>query len=135
MAAQVGLSTVNSANAMLNAFRNTAHQVAATYVKIHTGIPGADGSLSAATGDTTRPAVTFSAASNGALAITGTAPVWTKGADSSETVSHCSVWDNATAGNFLWSFQLTASKTWTTTGDTLTLTACGLSLAPLATSA
>lgn len=135
MALQVGLSETNLANAWLNGLRNTAFQIAATYVKLHTGIPGAAGTLSAATGDTTRPQVQFSAASGGALAITGTNPVWTKGADSSETITHVSVWDNATAGNFLWSFELTASKTWTTTGDTLTLTACGLSVAPLALSA
>lgn len=135
MAAQVGLSEVNAANAMLNAFRNVALQVASTYVKLHTGIPGSDGSLNAATGDATRKAVVFAAASGGAIAKTAAEVKWTKGADSSETVTHCSVWDADTSGNFLWSFQLGASKTWTTTGDTLTLTACGLSLTPLALSA
>lgn len=133
MALAVGLQTTNCANAMLNGLRNTSFAVAALYAKLHTAIPGADGTNAAAAGDTTRVALTLAAASGGALAITGTNPVWTKGADSSETVTHVSVWSHATnAGTMLWSFQLGASKTWTTTGDTLTLTACGLSLAPLA---
>lgn len=136
MAAQVGLQDVNAANAMLNGFRNTAFQIAATYVKLHTGQPGSDGTLNAATNDATRKQVAFAAASGGAIAKDGTEVKWTSGADASETVTHCSVWSHATnAGTMLWSFALTASKTWTTTGDTLTLTACGLSLAPLATSA
>lgn len=133
MALAVGLSETNAANAMLNGFRNTSFQIAATWVKLHTAIPGAAGTASAATGDATRKQVTFSAASAGALAITGTNPVWTRGTDASETVTHCSVWSDETAGVFLWSFQLGSSKTWTTTGDTLTLTACGLSLTPIAT--
>jgi len=132
MVAAVGLSTVNAADAMLNAFRNVAHQVAATYVSLHTAIPGADGTVSLNTGDTTRKQVQFSASSGGALALTGTQPTWTKGSDGSETITHCAVWDASTSGNFLWSFALGASKTWTTTGDTLQLTACGLSLSPLA---
>src|SRR5512139_780936 len=138
MAAQVGLAETTGANAMLNGFRNTAFQIAATYVKLHTGIPGAAGSSNAATGDATLKQVTFSAASGGALAITGTNPVWTKGADGSETITHCSVWDGSAGpgtDDYLWSFELTASKTWTTTSDTVTLTTCGLSLAPLALSA
>lgn len=133
MVAAVGLQTTNAANAMLNGIRNTSFAITNTYAKLHTGIPGADGTANAATGDATRVAVTFAAASGGALAITGTNPVWTRGSDASETVSHVSIWSHVTnAGTMLWSFQLGSSKTWTTTGDTLTLTACGLSLTPLA---
>lgn len=132
MALAVGLSTVNAADAMLNGFRNTAFQVASLKVAIHTAIPGAAGTNAASAKDATKVAITFAASSGGALAITGTNPVWTSGSDGSETITHCSVWDGA-GTTFLWSFALGASKTWTTTGDTLTLTACGLSLAPLAT--
>lgn len=133
MAAACGLQTTNAANAMLNGFRNVAFQTATTFAKLHTGIPGADGTANAATGDATRVAISFAAASGGALAITGSNPVWTRGTDASETVTHVSIWSHVSnAGTMLWSFQLGASKTWTTTGDTLTLTACGLSLAPLA---
>lgn len=133
MAAAVGLSTVNCADAMLNGLRNTAFQIASTKVAIHTGIPGSAGTANASTGDSTKVAITFAASSGGALAITGTNPVWTRGTDASETITHCSVWDGA-GTTFLWSFQLSSSKTWSVTGDTLTLTACGLSLAPLASS-
>lgn len=114
---------------MLNGVRNTSFAIAGTYVKIHTGDPGT-GSSNAAAGSTTRPQVTFSAASSGAIALTGTQPTWTNGG-TSETVTHISVWDSATAGNFLWSAQLASSKSWAA-GDTLTLTSCGLSLSPLA---
>lgn len=125
----VGLSATNSANAMLNGFRNVSFAVAGTYVKLHTGDPG-NGSANAAAGSSTRPQVTFSAASNGAIALTGTQPTWTN-AGTNETVSHVSIWDSASAGNLLWTAQLSTPKSWAT-GDTLTLTSCGLSLSPLA---
>lgn len=133
MVAAVGLQTTNLANAWLNAVRNTSCQIATTYAKLHTGIPGADGTANAGTNDATRKQVAFSAASGGAIAKDGTEVKWTSGADASETVTHVSIWSHASnAGTMLWSFQLGASKTWTTTGDTLTLTTCGLSLTPLA---
>lgn len=125
----VGLSTTNTANAMLNGLRNVSFAVAGTYVKLHTGDPGT-GASNAAAGSTTRPQVTFSAASNGAIALTGVQPTWTNGG-TSETVTHISVWDSASSGNLLWTAQLTTQKAWAS-GDTLTLTSCGLSLSPLA---
>ena len=125
----VGLSAANLANKMLDGVRNVSFAVAGTYVKIHTGDPGT-GAANAAAGSTTRPAVTFAAAANGAIALTGTQPIWTNGG-TSETVTHISVWDSATAGNMVWTAQLASSKAWSA-GDTLTLTSCGLSLSPLA---
>ncbi len=124
----VGLSTTNAANAMLNGFRNTAFQVAATYVKLHIGDPGASASANAAA-VTTRSQATFAAASSGAIALTGTNPSWSM--TTTETISHISVWDASSAGNFLWSAALSVSKA-VQSGDTLTLTSCGLSLSPLA---
>ena len=125
----VGLSTVNLANAMLNGIRNTSFAVAATYVQIHTADPGASGTNAVSVGSTTRPAIAFAAASSGALALTGTAPVWTNGG-TGETITHISIWSANAAGTFYWSSTIT-NKTWAS-GDTLTLTACGLSLTPLA---
>jgi hypothetical protein len=133
MALAVGLSSVNLADAWLNGLRNVAFQKAAIYAKLHTAIPGSAGTASAATNDATRKQVTFAASSGGAIAKDATEVKWTSGADFSEAVSHVSMWDDPTAGNFLWSFVLGTPKTWTTTGDTLTLTACGLSLTPIAT--
>lgn len=125
----VGLSATNLANKLLDTVRNTSFAVAGTFVKVHTGDPGT-GAANASAGSTARPQVTFAAASNGAIALTGTQPVWTNGG-TSETVTHISVWDSATAGNLLWTAQLASSKAWSA-GDTLTLTSCGLSLSPLA---
>jgi hypothetical protein len=129
----VGVSTVNVANAWLNAIRDggsTFTVVADTFVKLHTGDPGSAGASNAAAGSTTRVAVTQSAASSGAIAINGTNPVWTNGG-TSETITHVSVWDHVSAGNFLYSVTLSASQAWNT-GNTFTLTALGASIAPLA---
>lgn len=126
----VGLSTTNLANAMLNGVRNVSFAVASTYVQVHTADPGASGTTAVSAGSTTRSAVTFAAASSGAIALTGTQPSWTNGG-TSETITHISVWSASTSGNFLWSAALTTGKTWAS-DDTLTLTSCGLSLSPLA---
>ena len=100
------------------------------FISMHTADPGSAGTSAAAAGSTSRSQVTFSAASGGAIALTGTQPTWTNGG-TTETITHISVWSASTSGNFLWSAQLSASKSWAS-GDTLTLTSCGLSLSPLA---
>lgn len=126
----VGLSTTNSANAILNGFRNVSFAVAGTWVLLHTGDPGT-GASNVSAGSSARSQVTFSAASGGAIALTGTQPTWVNGG-TSETISHISVWDGQSGTpNMLWTAQLTSSKAWAS-GDTLTLTSCGLSLSPLA---
>lgn len=131
MAAQVGLSAANLANKILDHLRGGSawSQPGGLYVKLHLGQPGADGTGSPSA-VTTRAAVTFGAASAGAISITGTNPSWSMSA--TETVSHISVWDAATSGNFLWSAELTVAKS-VGSGDTLTLNSCGLSLSPVAT--
>lgn len=125
----VGLATTTLANSWLNMLRAVAFTApAGTYVKLHIGDPGAAATANASA-VTTRSLLTLAAASAGAVALTGTQPSWSM--TTGETISHISVWDAATAGNFLWSAQLSVSKT-VTNGDTLTLTTCGLSLSPLA---
>jgi len=126
----VGLSSTNVANSLLNTLRGTSFSNSATYVALHTADPGSAGTTAASAGSTTRSAVTFAAASGGAIALTGTQPTWTNGG-TTETITHVSVWSASTAGNFLWSAQLSTGKAWAT-NDTLTLTSCGLSLSPLA---
>ena len=126
----VGLATTTLANKLLDTIRNVSFANAATYVRLHTGDPGSAGNTAASAGSTSRSQVTFSAASGGAIALTGTQPTWTNGG-TSETITHISVWDASSSGNFLWSAALTSSKSWAS-GDTLTLTSCGLSLSPLA---
>jgi hypothetical protein len=127
-----GLATTDYANKVLNHMhRATASTApAGNFVKLHTGDPGAAGTSNASS-VTTRPSLTFSAASAGAVASSNT-PQWTNWAGTSpETVTDISIWDANTAGTFLASVQLTASKT-VQTGDTLTLTSCSVSLTPLA---
>lgn len=120
------------ANAILDALCRsvTWTEPAAFYVKLHTGDPGSAGAANAAT-ETTRKAVTFSAASAGA--ITNSADVdWTSVAGT-ETYSHVSFWDAAAAGNFLGSDALNASKA-VDAGDNFTIAAGDLdvSLTPIA---
>ena len=126
----VGISTTNIANKWLDAVRGTSFSVTNLFVKLHVGDPGSAGANNAAAGSTTRPAITYAAASAGAMSQTGTAPSWTNGG-TSETLSHVSFWDASTAGNFLGSAALTASQAWAS-GNTFTLTSSSWSLTPLA---
>ena len=129
----VGVSTVNTANAWLDCIRasgTTRTVVAGIFVKLHTADPGAAGATAAAAGSTTRVAMTQGAASGGAIALNGTAPVWTNGG-TNETISHISVWDNVSAGNFLYSVALTTPQAWVS-GNTFTLNSLTVSIAPLA---
>lgn len=106
-------------NSILNVLRGTAYTGVTPYLKLHTADPGAAGAT-AASSETTRKALTFAAPSAGA--VVASAVSWTAwSATSPETVTHYSIWDASTAGNFLISGQFTASKT-VTTGDTLNAT-------------
>jgi len=111
---------------LLDTLRAQSFSVANTYVKLHTGDPGEDGTGNAA-GETTRQAVTWSAASGGTMASSNQ-PQWTS-YPGVETVSHISIWDTSAtgAGNCLWYGALSASKSMQT-GDTLTITSLSLSL-------
>lgn len=124
----VGVATAQ-ANTLLNTLRNVSGAVAVVAVKLHTGDPGAAGTT-AASATTTRNAITFSAASGGSMALSASVN-WASWAGGTETISHISIWDSTTAGNFLWSVALTASKT-VNNGDTLTLNTLTLSASPLA---
>ena len=124
----VGLAATTLANNWLNMLRGTAFTApAATYIKLHTADPGAAGTT-AASAVTTRQSATFSAASGGAIALSNSTSFTMTG---TETISHISVWDASSAGNFLWSAALTTSKSVVNT-DTLTFTTLGVSLTPVA---
>lgn len=129
----VGVSTVNTANAWLNCIRSggaTRTVVAGTFVALHTADPGASGATAASVGDATRKTVAQSAASGGSMAISGTAGPWTNGG-TSETITHVSVWDAVSGGNFLYSAALSASQAWAS-GNTFTLNGLTVSISPLA---
>ncbi len=110
------------ANSWLDALCNaTAYSETNTYAKLHTADPGAAGTT-AASAETTRKVLSFAAASSGAIALDTTAS-WTSwpAPANAETISDVSVWDDTTAGNFLYSANLAANKT-LNTGDTFNLT-------------
>lgn len=126
----VGLSAVNTADKLLNTIGRTGTTFTAgsLYVKLHTGDPGAT-AATAASAVTTRYACTFSASSAGSMALTSMGGTWSMTA--TETISHISLWDASTAGNFMWSVALTASKS-VVSGDTLSLTSLTLAFSPIA---
>jgi hypothetical protein len=126
-----GLHAVNLADKWLNMLGGTAFTApAGTFAKLHTGDPGPAGAGNVSA-EATRKALSWAAAAAGAKAIQATLPSWPAWAAGSETISHVSVWDNVSAGSFLYSFQLTAPKA-VTNGDTFNLTAHSISMTPLA---
>lgn len=127
----VGLAS-GIVNAILDALcRSVAwSEPAAFYVQLHTADPGAAGTTAVAS-ETDRQAVTFSAASGGA--ITNSADVTWAAVAATETYSHVSFWSASAAGTFLGSDQLAASKA-VDAGDDFTIPAgdLDLSITPLA---
>jgi hypothetical protein len=102
----------------------SAYSASATYLKLHLGDPGEDGTGSPAV-ETTRKAVSFDVASGGSKASTATVE-WTLVA-ATETYTHWSLWDDVTAGNCLWYGALSANAS-VTAGDTFEITSLTLTL-------
>jgi hypothetical protein len=94
------------------------------HIKLHIGNPGEDATGNPAA-ETTRQAADWSAASGGTAALSATV-TWTN-VSTSETYSHFSAWDDATAGNPLFYGALDAPVAVTAGGD-FNLTACPVSL-------
>jgi hypothetical protein len=105
------------ANKFLDAVGNaTAYSATNVYVKLHIGDPGSAGTTNPAT-ETTRKLVSFSAATAGGL--TSDADVTWSNIAGSQDATFFTVWDNLTAGNFL--FSGTVAGNAYTTGDTFTI--------------
>ena len=104
---------------------------AAFYIKLHTADPGVAGAT-AAFGDTTRKAATFSAAAADGTITTSANVDWTN-VSAAGTVSHVSFWSASTAGTFLGSDDLATPRT-LAIGDNFTILAgdVDLSLTPIA---
>ncbi|MGW2223806.1 phage tail fiber protein [Streptomyces formicae] len=116
------LNTLRSAGSAYSA-------VAGTFAQLHTGDPGAAGTANVSVGSTTRNSFTFAASSSGsALALSGAPSAWTNGG-TSETLTHISVWTASTAGTFLFSVALTASKAWAS-ADSFSIVTLGAALTP-----
>jgi hypothetical protein len=97
-------------------YNNASFAVTDSYMQLHVGDPGVSGTSNVAT-ETTRKLLSFDPASG--AAIENDAPiVWTAIAGS-QTATHFTIWDAATAGNFLWSGTMNANPY--TAGDTLTI--------------
>jgi len=111
-------------NKLLDTIGGTSFSVTTAYLQLHLGDPGEDGTANAAT-ETTRKVVSFGSASGGSMASSATVE-WTNVA-ATETVSHWSLWDAASAGNCLWSGAL-ASSAALTAGDTFQITSLTLTL-------
>lgn len=122
----VGLASA-TANSLLNALRGTSYSVAAVYVKLHIGDPGAAGTANPAA-VTTRNQLTWAAASGGSVSLSSLAAY---SMTATETITHISIWDASTAGNFIASGVLSASKA-VNSGDTLTFNSLTASFTPLA---
>lgn len=116
------------ANAVLNVWRGTTYTgLAGAFCKLHTGDPGAAGTANASA-VTTRNAITWNAASAGSMTLSSLSGY---SMTTTETITHISIWDAATNGNFIASAALTASKN-VTNGDTLTLSTLTVALSPIA---
>lgn len=109
---------------LLDTLRNQSFAVTDVYLKLHVGNPGEDGTGNPADEDT-RQAVSFSASSGGTMASSA-AVTWTNVSDT-ETYTHWSAWDAATAGNCLWYGALSASAS-VAAGDTFQITSLSLTL-------
>jgi hypothetical protein len=121
----------------LNTLRTTGNggaaysAVAGAFVQLHTGDPGAAGTSNVSAGSTTRNSFVFSSSSSGSSLSLSTAPAaWTNGG-TSETLTHISVWTASSAGTFLFSVALTASKAWAS-ADQFSLSTLSAALTPQA---
>lgn len=120
--------TATVANSWLNVLRGTTYTgISTVFVKLHTGDPGAAGT-SNASALTTRNALTWAAASGGSMALSALA-AFTMTA--TETITHISVWDASTSGNFVCSGALSVSRA-VNSGDTLTFNTLTASMTPIA---
>lgn len=113
------------ANSFLDALGNATNYTAPanTYMKLHVGAPGSAGTTNPAT-ETTRKLISFAAATAGTM-TTDAALTWTSVAGS-EDYTHFTVWDNVSAGTFLYSGTITANAV--TAGDTFTIATGDLDL-------
>lgn len=115
------------ANAILNIYRATAYSAVSGFVKLHTGDPGSAGTANASA-VTTRNAISFNAPSAGSMTL---ATLASYSMTASESISHVSIWDASTAGNFQESYAL-SSPVPVVNGSTLTFTTFTLSVTPMA---
>lgn len=124
-----GISATNVADTVLNWLRGVAPPaVGGLYIKLHIGDPGAAGTANPSV-VTTRRAATMNAASGGSMSLSAMSGSWAM--TGAETISHISVHDASTGGNFLFSAALITPRS-VVNGDTLTMTTLTVGNSPLA---
>lgn len=129
----VGGHAVNFLNKFLNILSGTTFTAPTnTYMKLHTADPGSAGTT-APSAETTRKVLAWAAAASGSKAAQATFPSWTSwpAPANGESITHASVWDDISAGNFLYSFAFTTPRT-VNTGDTLNLNSHSIGVTPVA---
>lgn len=125
----VGISVTNVADDVLDWLRGVAPPaIPGLFVKLHIGDPGAVGAGSPSA-VTTRRQATMNAASGGQITLGSMSGSWPM--TGTETITHISVWDAVTGGNFLFSAVLNTPRN-VVNGDTLTMTLLTVSNTPLA---
>lgn len=114
-----GISAAHS-NGIINVMRGTSYTSFTPYLRLHTGDPGANGTANASA-ETTRKQLTFAdpAGSGSSAATTVTWSTWSAG---SENLTHGSIWDASSGGNFKMSGQLAAPLS-VTNGANVNITA------------
>ena len=115
----LGISAAHS-NGIINLMRATSYTSFTPWLRLHTGDPGSAGTANASA-ETTRKALTF-ADPAGTGSSAATAVSWTTWSAGSETITHASIWDASSGGNFKMSGALAASLS-VTNGATVTITA------------
>lgn len=119
------------ATSILNTLRNTTYTaIANVYVKLHTGDPGSAGTANASA-VTTRNAITFNAPAGANPVSMTLASLSAFSMTTSETISHVSLWDASSGGNFLESWALSAGVP-VINGSSLTFSTFTLSITPTA---
>lgn len=128
----VGLNPV-IANQILDSLFSAAAFTppAASYVQLHTGDPGVNGTANISS-FTTRTALTWSAASGGSKSISAAVVITASWSGTSpESISYVSYWSAVTGGTFITSDQLVAPVT-VVTGSPLNLPSLVAPMSPLA---
>lgn len=123
-------ASATHANSIVNVLRGIDYTgIAALYVKLHTGDPGAAGTANASA-VTTRNQLTLAAPAGGSAALSALAAF---NMTATETISHFSLWTTAgpSGGTFVGSGQLAAAKA-VNNGDTLTFNSFTASVTPVA---
>lgn len=115
----LGISAAHS-NGIINLMRATSYTSFTPWLRLHTGDPGSAGTANASA-ETTRKQLTF-ADPAGTGSSAAAAVSWTGWSAGSETITHASIWDASSGGNFKMSGALAASLS-VTNGATVTITA------------